>query len=83
MDADAAAAAREMPGLLFYFAGVPRETGECLSFCLWDNQVSAQAASAHSPHLKAMEMGVKHYEYYTLERYLIQKRPAAIALVRL
>ncbi len=83
LDTDAATAAREIPGLLFYFAGVPRATGECLSFCLWDSQANAQAASAHSAHRKAMELGVRHYEYYTLERYLIQKSLAGLTFVRL
>lgn len=83
LDADAIAAASETPGLHFYFAGTPRATGECLSFCLWDNQTSARAASAHAAHRKAMEIGVEHYEYYTLERYFIQKRPEGLVFVRL
>lgn len=83
LDADAAAAARATPGLFFYFAGDPRATGECLSFCLWDSQTSARAGAMHAAHRKAIELGVKSYEYYTLERYLVQKSPDRLSFLRL
>src|SRR4051794_40669461 len=50
LDNDASAAARETPGFLHYFIGTPRATGECLSFCLWEDQASARAGSAKPAH---------------------------------
>jgi hypothetical protein len=62
---------------------VPCSTGECLSFCLWDQRTSAQAGSSHSAHRKAVQQGVSFYEYYDLERHLIQKQGARLSFTRL
>lgn len=83
LDNDAAEAARGTPGFHYYFIGTPRVTGECLSFCLWDNQSSAKLGAAHSAHRNAMELGIKFYEYYTLERYVIQKSSDGLSFSRL
>ncbi|MBC7813823.1 MAG: hypothetical protein H7175_21880 [Burkholderiales bacterium] len=83
MDVAAFAAASSVSGFLHYFAGVPCATGECLSFCLWDNATSARAGGAHPDHRKAMEIGVRHYEYYRLERYAIHKNSEALTFAAL
>ena len=83
LDDRASAAARETPGFLFYFIGVPKPTGECLSFCLWDSQANARAGSARSEHREAVERGMQSFEYYTLERHIIQKTPDKVSFTRL
>jgi hypothetical protein len=83
LDSEAAAAARGIAGFLFYFAGTPRETGDCLSFCLWDKRPNAQAGSMHAAHQQAMEQGVKFYVYYTLERYRVRKDAGGVSFLRL
>ncbi len=82
LDNTASAAARETPGFLHYFIGVPRATGECLSFCLWENQASARAGSAKPGHLKAVELGMQSFEYYTLERHVITKTANRLSFLR-
>jgi hypothetical protein len=82
LDMAATTAAQQTPGFLFYFAGVPCSTGECLSFCLWNQRSSAQAGAAHSAHRTAMISGIPFYEYYELERYQIQKRGEDLVLAR-
>lgn len=83
LDNGASEAARQTPGFLFYFIGVPRATGECLSFCLWRDQASARAGSARPEHHKAIEQGMQSFEYYTLERYTITKAGSEITFARL
>ena len=83
LDNAASAAARETPGFLHYFIGTPRPTGECLSFCLWENQASARAGSAKPAHHKAIEQGMQSFEYYTLERHVITKTAHQLSFLRL
>ncbi len=83
LDDAASAAARQTPGFLFYFIGVPRPTGECLSFCLWQDQTSARAGSARPEHHQAIEKGMESFEYYTLERYIITKADNTLSFNRL
>ena len=65
--------ARQSPGFLYYFMGVPNENGQCLSFCLWDNQHMAQLASRRPKHQEAQQFADSAYEYYQLERYYVRK----------
>lgn len=74
LDDNATRAARVTPGFLHYFTGVPISSGECLSFCLWENRESAVAGASHRAHGVAKEQGLTSYEYYQLERYYIRKR---------
>jgi hypothetical protein len=83
LDSGATAAAMTTPGFLFYFAGVPCSTGECLSFCLWDQRSSAQMGSARPEHRTAVQQGVSSYEYYNLERHLIRKQQGQIIFTQL
>ncbi len=73
LDLRATEAAQRTPGFLYYFTGTPLDTGECLSFCLWTDQQAARQGSSHQDHRVAMELGLKSYEYYCLERYYIHK----------
>lgn len=83
LDNAASTAARETPGFLHYFIGLPRATGECLSFCLWENQASARAGSAKPAHHKAIQHGMQSFEYYTLERHAITKTANQLSFLRL
>jgi heme-degrading monooxygenase HmoA len=83
LDNGASAAARETPGFLHYFIGTPRATGECLSFCLWEDQASARAGSAKPAHHKAIQVGMQSFEYYTLERHVITKTVHQLSFLRL
>ncbi len=74
LDARASAAASQTPGFLFYFIGEPLPSGECLSFCLWEDRASAQLGGAHPAHRRAVEEGIGAFEYYNLERYFIRKQ---------
>ena len=73
LDDNATRAAQATPGFLHYFTGVPIQSGECLSFCLWENRAAAVAGSSHRAHGVAKEQGLSNYEYYRLERYYIRK----------
>jgi hypothetical protein len=64
-------AARRSPGFVHYFGGTPSEQGNCLSFCLWENQSTAQTASRHTAHQEAQKLAFEMYEFYQLERHLI------------
>lgn len=83
LDNAAAEAARMTPGFHHYFIGTPRSTGECLSFCLWDDQASARQGASHAAHRSAMELGIQFYEYYTLERYNVQKNSGILSFLQL
>jgi hypothetical protein len=74
LDHKATLAAQQTPGFLYYFTGVPLASGECLSFCLWASRSAAVQGAAHRAHREAVETGLAHYEYYCLERYLIDKQ---------
>lgn len=73
LDDNATRAAQTTPGFLHYFTGEPIQTGECLSFCLWENREAAVAGASHRAHGVAKEFGLTNYEYYRLERYYIRK----------
>ena len=83
LDNAASEAARETPGFLHYFIGTPRATGECLSFCLWEDQASARAGSAKPAHHKAIQQGMQSFEFYTLERHVITKTDNQLSFQRL
>ena len=83
LDNNASAAARETPGFLHYFIGTPRATGECLSFCLWNDQASARAGSAKPAHHRAIQIGMESFEFYTLERHVITKTANQLSFLRL
>jgi hypothetical protein len=74
LDRRATEAAQQTPGFLYYFTGIPLDSGECLSFCLWTDQHAARQGSSHHDHRIAREMGLKSYEYYCLERYYVHKQ---------
>lgn len=82
LDNAASAAARETPGFLFYFIGTPLPTGECLSFCLWQDEASARQGSAHHAHRAAIQHGMGEFECYQLERYDIRKGNGHITFSR-
>jgi heme-degrading monooxygenase HmoA len=83
LDNAASEAARELKGFLYYFIGTPLQSGECLSFCLWQTREEAALASAQPAHREAVLRGVQHYEYYTLERYSIIKQDGELTFTRL
>lgn len=83
LDNAASQSARGLPGFLHYFIGTPLSSGECLSFCLWNSQAEAKAASAQPAHREAMLKGIAHYEYYALERYDVFKQDGAVSFARL
>lgn len=56
-------------GLLHYFKGEANEQGQCLSFCLWEDQESARRASGGKLHQDAARITAEMYESYRLERY--------------
>jgi hypothetical protein len=83
LDNGASESARRLPGFLHYFIGTPLESGECLSFCLWNSQEEARLASAQPEHREAMMKGIVYYEYYTLERHQVVKSDGAVSFTRL
>ncbi|MBC8098601.1 MAG: hypothetical protein H7Y11_04105 [Armatimonadetes bacterium] len=83
LDNAAAAAARALSGFLYYFIGTPLETGECLSFCLWNSAHEAALASAQPAHREAIVKGIDQFEYYTLERYRVVKQKEMVSFWRL
>lgn len=74
LDTAAGHAAQASDGFVCYFPGVPSQTGECLSFCLWEDEYSAKQGSTHPIHREAAEKGVGQFAYYRLERYRVSKR---------
>ncbi len=60
-------------GLLFYFKGQLNRRRECLSFCVWQDQQSAQAASSLPLHQSAVAIVGEMYDSYRLERYHLSK----------
>ncbi|HEX6506092.1 MAG TPA: hypothetical protein VF221_00520 [Chloroflexota bacterium] len=68
-------AQRRASGLIFYFRGVPNERRECLSFCIWSSREEAARAARLPLHTLAMRMIDETYESYSLERYILRKRP--------
>ena len=67
-DARAHAAALESSALIHYFGGIPDESGNALSFCLWEDEDAAKAISKDRRHTDAMAM-VQAYESYSVEKY--------------
>lgn len=83
LDRKATEAAQKTPGFLYYFTGTPLLTGECLSFCLWQNRQAAIAGAAHPEHRVAIEQGINSFEYYELERHVIRKHADMLTFTRL
>lgn len=67
-------------GLLYYFKGELNERCECLSFCVWNSREQARASARLPQHAQAAALVRQMYESYTLERYLLVKRPGADAV---
>jgi hypothetical protein len=69
--------ARTANGFLFYFGGTPDAESNCLSFCLWQNRETAQAATRTGAHRSAQHIAARAYEHYKLERYVVRKQPGS------
>jgi hypothetical protein len=65
--------ALESGGLLRYFKGDANERRECLSFCLWETRGQAIEAAGASSHQSAVDISVRMYESYVLDRYWLKK----------
>lgn len=72
-------AAMESPALIHYFAGEPDESGQALSFCLWEDAESAKAISRDQRHMDATKM-VSSYSSYSVERYAVQYTEGIVRL---
>jgi hypothetical protein len=68
-------AQRRASGLLYYFRGTPNERGECLSFCIWSSREEAARAAQLPLHRAATGVVGEMYRWYSLERYVLRKRP--------
>jgi hypothetical protein len=66
--------ARAASGLLYYFRGSLNLRRECLSFCLWETQEQAEAATRLASHAAAAELTDEMYELFVLERWILTKR---------
>jgi hypothetical protein len=66
--------ARAASGLLYYFRGSLNLRRECLSFCLWETQEQAEAATRLSSHAAAAHLTEEMYESFVLERWTLIKR---------
>jgi hypothetical protein len=66
--------ARAASGLLYYFRGSLNLRRECLSFCLWDTQDQAEAATRLTSHAAAADLTEEMYESFVLERWILTKR---------
>lgn len=62
------------PGLLLYFRGVMNERRECLSICVWESQLRAQAATRMPSHRTAADATDQLYTLFELERWMLLKR---------
>jgi len=60
--------ALESGSLLRYFKGDANERRECLSFCLWETRGQAIEAAGTASHQSAVEISVRMYESYVLDR---------------
>ena len=79
-DDRAYAEAREQSGLLLYFRGGLNHRRECLSFCIWENQEQAQAATQLAAHEAAAQLTDEMYASFVLERWILTKRPGSSSL---
>jgi len=61
-------------GLLVYFRGSLTRRRECLSFCLWEAQERAQAATRLESHEAAARVTDEMYDSFELERWVLTKR---------
>jgi hypothetical protein len=66
--------ARAASGLLYYFRGSLNLRRECLSFCLWETQEQAEAATRLASHAAAADLTDEMYESFVLERWILTKR---------
>ena len=65
--------AAERPGLLVYFRGCLNANHECLSFCLWESQEQAEAATRLPLHRAAADLTDEMYASFELERWILTK----------
>jgi len=82
LDNAAAEDARITLGFHHYFIGTPNDWSRPLILLVGQSGVAKQGAS-HAAHRSAMEFGIQFYEYYTLERYSVQRSSGNISFLRL
>ena len=68
--------AQTVPGLIQYYRGLPDEDGHCVSFCFWERRDDAVHASRHPLHSSAVAIVDQVYEWFRLERYVIEMTDA-------
>jgi hypothetical protein len=67
-------------GLFYYFRGDLNLRRECLSFCLWESQARAEAATRQQAHEAAAVRTDELYESFELERWIVNKNPGSSRL---
>jgi hypothetical protein len=65
--------ARAASGLLYYFRGSLNAQRECLSFCVWESQENAEAATRQQAHEAAAVLTNELYVSFELERWILTK----------
>jgi hypothetical protein len=70
-------------GLLRYFKGHANESGECLSFCLWQSGERAREAASASSHKAAASITARMYISYVLDRYWLKKAGGELVFERI
>jgi hypothetical protein len=70
-------------GLLRYFKGHANESGECLSFCLWESGERAREAASASSHKAAASITARMYISYVLDRYRLKKAGGELVFERI
>jgi hypothetical protein len=72
--------ARAASGLLYYFRGALTAGRQCLSFCVWESQEQAQAATRLLAHEAAAHITDEMYVSFELERWILIKRSGSSSL---
>jgi hypothetical protein len=72
--------ARAASGLLYYFRGALTAGRQCLSFCVWESQEQAQAATRLLAHEAAAHITDEMYVSFELERWILIKRSGSTRL---
>jgi hypothetical protein len=61
-------------GLLHYFSGELDAERRCVSFCVWEDRSRAVEAAGLPRHRDAIDVAVRMYDSYVLERYRLTSR---------
>jgi hypothetical protein len=79
LDDRAHAEAEASPAFVHYFKGQVNSQRECLSFCLWRDEVQARQAASRPLHAEAASHVRALYETYRLERYHVRKEAGSLS----